>query len=213
MAADLLNERLPPDWSYGVTGDGRVFFIRWGRIYSMMDSFSSSRRPLARVWRWNLTRIPVIFVVLAFPVSDTERHLGCIQSQDVPFRRDTRLHPVSATPFCLVPSSSVDCSVSYEISVFNMDISPVYWQLSLTTKGQNSCITIALTWQLRCHCIIITTDIWIPFLNNLKPFLNVIWHRAKTSDFAPYMMRFLKSCVVKQKTKSSDLKKRIWGTD
>lgn len=104
MAADLLNERLPPDWSYGVTGDGRVFFIRWGRIYSMMDSFSSSRRPLARVWRWNLTRIPVIFVVLAFPVSDTERHLGCIQSQDVPFRRDTRLHPVSATPFCLVPS-------------------------------------------------------------------------------------------------------------
>ncbi|KAL8594869.1 hypothetical protein ACOMHN_016110 [Nucella lapillus] len=26
MAADLLNERLPQDWSYGVTGDGRVFF-------------------------------------------------------------------------------------------------------------------------------------------------------------------------------------------
>ncbi|KAK7475958.1 hypothetical protein BaRGS_00032777 [Batillaria attramentaria] len=27
MAADLLRERLPPDWSYGVTSDGRVFFI------------------------------------------------------------------------------------------------------------------------------------------------------------------------------------------
>ncbi|XP_076450249.1 uncharacterized protein LOC143286534 [Babylonia areolata] len=27
MAADLLNERLPQDWSYGVMSDGRVFFI------------------------------------------------------------------------------------------------------------------------------------------------------------------------------------------
>ena len=28
MAADLKIEPLPPDWSYGVTNDGRVFFIR-----------------------------------------------------------------------------------------------------------------------------------------------------------------------------------------
>ncbi|XP_070199352.1 uncharacterized protein [Littorina saxatilis] len=27
MAADLLNERLPPEWSYAVTSDGRVFFV------------------------------------------------------------------------------------------------------------------------------------------------------------------------------------------